>query len=152
MKITISLPSVAPLNLTGAAARSAAASDAAAQSWLSRMQSSADRLLAAVSRERNATNIAEAIRATDAYKVAWNAKDALAPRWRDADATLIRGDGGRVHIYAPQEWFMHPWVALLECAEKSAKHYRETLINAGVPMSDGLETPQYWDDAAARGC
>ena len=151
MKIVISLPSVTPLNLTGATARAAAASDASAQSWLRNMQAAADRLLAAVSREPDATSIAEAIRATDTYWAAWKSKDGLAPRWRDANSTIIRSNGSRVHIFEPQNWPMC-CVGLIACAETAAKTYRDTLIAAGVPMGEGWKTSQYWDDAAARGC
>ena len=79
-------------------------------------------------------------------------KNSLAPRWRDSESTIITSNGSKVHIYAPQNWPMCPWVGMIACAEKSATTYRDALIAAGVPMGEGWETAQYWDDAAARGC
>lgn len=155
LKIVISLPSVTQLTLTGAAARSAASADASAQQWLAKMQASADRLAAALSRNPDATAIAEAIRATEAYHTCWSAANELAPRWRSASAAVIviTGLGARGKSVFEDVYWALDGGNTMSCASTAATRYRDALIAAGVPMmGDGCSTAQYWDDAAARGC
>lgn len=145
-------PTPNPLNVTGAAARSVAAADAAAIAWWNH----ADSLAAEVDRTLNAENpiagdIVAAAEAWRAYITHNDTMPTLARRWQT--------QSGRSHEPL-QSWGMEggAMASASIVIERSAYALRDKLTNAGVPMAkipNGAHTIEfidYWRDAAARGC
>lgn len=146
MKITIEYnPSPAP-SVTGAALRAVQAADRQAEAVAANIRAQAARLEAVLQQtEPSATLLAEGFRALQAYVSACDGMKALTVRNRAAI---------KIPNNIPTDSRIAPYTTYItSIIPRAADRYRDQLANAGIPMPEaGVYTPEYWDDAAARGC
>lgn len=146
MKITIEYdPSPAP-SVTGAALRAVQAADRQAETVVANIRAQAARLESVLQQtEPSATLLAEGFRALKAFQSACDDIESLVTR-------------NKVAIKVPRASFelskLAPYTYnIAGIIPEAANIYRTRLLAAGIPMPEaGVYTPEYWDDAAARGC
>ena len=145
IEITRRNPSI-PLNVTGAAARMVAAADAKADAVYEALNRAADRLTRACLVPRDgvdATALVEALDAAAEFKIRHEAIKDIALRHQSHSVSIVDSWplAGRGRMDAR------------DCPRDAAVGYHARLIEAGVSMPDsaGVDTPDYWRDAAARG-
>lgn len=146
MKITIEYnPPPAPV-VSGAALRAFQAADREAEAVVANLRAQAARLDAVFRQpEPSAALLAEGFRAWKAFEAARAAVETLVPRHRKAVKVPLSISGGPP--LAPCVIYLY------SVLPNAADRYRTRLLAAGIPMPEaGVYTPEYWDDAAARGC
>ncbi len=143
------MPAAPAINatLTGAARRSTENATAAAVVYFAALESAEKRLIAAVNQPPSAAAIAEALRAVAAIPEPPNG---LSAYWVK-HATVANWNV--MHLCHTWPIHAHCQVYSTAAPKAAATLYKASLIEAGVPMPEAGEfTPEYWDDAAARGC
>lgn len=138
-------PSPAPV-VSGAALRAVQAADREAEAAVANFRAQAARLDAVFQQpEPSAALLAEGFRAWKAFEAAHAAIETLVPRHRTAVKVPLSIPSGPP--LAPYTFY------ILDVLPNAADRYRTRLLAAGIPMPEaGVYTPEYWDDAAARGC
>jgi len=148
--VTNRMPQPPAINatLTGAAKRSADAATEAARQYFAALEQAERRLLNALNQEQNATNVAEAQRALAAIP---EPGESLSPYWRSTATNEVSRVRHAIKEFAILSSGIPGVVADVPGDAARSLHFK--LTQAGVPMPGGnIETPEYWDDAAARGC